>query len=449
MNRLSLSAVCGLAMLAGCSSPPPAGSNPEVRVFENFTLIDGTGKAPVPNAAIAIGDDGRILYVGDKAGAPSGPRMTKVDLTGKFIVPGIMNLHGHLGSVKGVTQDPKFYTEENLLKQLKTYAQYGVTSVVSMGSDAPLILDFRAKQRSGKSTTTRVFTALRGFTGIAGYPSTVPGMKGVPYEVDQIAEAEKDVDELASKKVDLVKIWVDDHLGKEKKISIDLCKAIIAQARKNNLNTAAHIFYHDDALKLSEAGLYAFAHSVRDKPVSDQLITTVKKNHTWQIPTLTREVSTFVYAKPHEFLKDAFFLKGADPDAVTGVQDQKFMDRQAKDPNLARYQEFLKTAQANLKKLADSGVKIGFGTDTGPPGRFSGFFEHWEMELMAEAGLTAGQIIESFSRNAAEFLGVSKDLGTLETNKWADLIVLGKNPMDDINNMRSIEQVMISGVPVQ
>jgi imidazolonepropionase-like amidohydrolase len=294
-----------------------------------------------------------------------------------------------------------------------------------------------------------VFTALRGFTGVAGYPSTVPGMKGVPYEVSKQEEVEKAVAELAAKKVDIVKIWVDDHLGKEKKISIDVCKSIIANARKYNLNTAAHIFYHDDALKLSEAGLYAFAHSVRDKPVSDALIAAAKKNRTWQIPTFTREISTFVYAKPHEFLKDAFFLKSADPDAVTGVQEAKFMDLQAKDPNVSKYPVFLKTAQDNLKKLADAGVKIGFGTDTGPPGRFSGYFEHWEMELMAEAGLTPSQIIASFSRDAAEYLGASKDLGTLEANKWADLVVLTKNPLDDIKNARTIEQVMISGVPVQ
>lgn len=437
-------------MLSSCASGPPAqdpAKAANTKVLENFTLIDGTGRDAVPGAAIVI-TDGRITYAGPKSGAPAAPGAARTDLAGKFVMPGIINLHGHVGNVKGVKQDQSFYTKDNLMKQLNTYARYGVTAVVSMGSDTDVIFGVRDEQRSGRATTARVFTAGRGFTGADGYPSTMAGMKGVPFEVKTSAEVEADVNELAAKKVDLVKIWVDDHLGKEKKISIDLCKAIIGNARKHGLKVAAHVFYHDDALKLSEAGLYAFAHSVRDKPVNEALIGMAKKNGTWQIPTFTREVSTFTYAKTPAFLKDEFFLKGADPEAVAGVQAPEFMARQANDKNLAKYSAFLKTAQQNLKKLSDSGVKIGFGTDTGPPGRFSGYFEHMEMDLMAEAGLTPQQIIQSFSSSAAEYLGVSKDLGTLEAGKWADLVVLVRNPLENISNARSIDQVLISGEKV-
>jgi len=101
-------------------------------------------------------------------------------------------------------------------------------------------------------------------------------------------------------------------------------------------------------------------------------------------------------------------------------------------------------AMHNLKKLSDSGVKIGFGTDSGPPARFQGYSEHREMELMVQSGLTPMQVITDATRNAAEFLR-AKDLGTLERGKWADLIVLGKNPLDDIHNTRSIEMVLIAG----
>ena len=94
--------------------------------------------------------------------------------------------------------------------------------------------------------------------------------------------------------------------------------------------------------------------------------------------------------------------------------------------------------------MADAGVKYGFGTDTGPPGRFPGYFEHWEMELMVEAGLTPMQVITAATRNSAEFLG-AKDLGTLEPTKWADLVVLERNPLDDIKNTRTISAVYIAG----
>ena len=112
---------------------------------------------------------------------------------------------------------------------------------------------------------------------------------------------------------------------------------------------------------------------------------------------------------------------------------------------MSKYPGFLKTAQQNLKKLYDSGVKVGFGTDTGPPGRFPGYFEHLEMELMTDAGLTPSQVITIATRNSAEFLGRSKDLGTLESGRWADLIVLQKNPLENIKNTRTIDSVYIAG----
>jgi imidazolonepropionase-like amidohydrolase len=98
----------------------------------------------------------------------------------------------------------------------------------------------------------------------------------------------------------------------------------------------------------------------------------------------------------------------------------------------------------NLKRLADAGVRIGFGTDSGQPGRFPGFFEHWEMELMVQAGLTPMQVIQSFSRNAAEALGAAS-LGTVEPGKAADLIVLDSDPLKDIRNTRAIHAVYLGG----
>jgi len=321
-----------------------------------------------------------------------------------------------------------------------------VTSVVSMGSDTELIYQVRAEQRAGRPATTRVFTAGRGFTGKAGYPTSAPGMKGVPYEVETVAEVDKAIAELAAKKVDIIKIWVDDHLGKEKKIPMELCQAIISGAHKHGIKVGAHIFYLQDAERLVEAGLDGLAHSVRDKPVSDTLIASMKKRGAWQqAATLTREASTFVYAKPHPFLSDPFFTQSVEAQVLNTLKSEAYQKKAASDPDLGLYPGFLETAKKNLKKLADAGVKIGFGTDTGPPARFSGYFEHWEMELMVEAGLTPMQVIQSATRNSAEYLGVLNQAGTLETGKWADLIVLGKNPLENIKNTRTLETVWIAG----
>lgn len=418
----------------------------EVTVLDNATLIDGTGRAPVANSAIVI-TDGRITYAGPKAQAKVPPGAARVDLTGKFVVPGVINLHGHLGATKGLVQDNKNYTRENTFHQLKTYANYGVTSVVSMGSDQPLILDIRREQRAtGRPKEARVFTAFRGFTGPGGYPTKAPGMKGVPFEVSTPAQVEAGLNELAARKVDLVKVWVDDHLGKEQKIPLDLVKVIIAGAKKRGYNTAAHIFYYGDAKTLAEAGLHGLVHSVRDKEVDAAFIASLKKSGTWQAAgTFTRELSMYVYAQPPSWLDEPFFQPSVTPETRATLKSDAYAKNVRANAENMEYKGFLKTAQKNFKKLADAGVPYGFGTDTGPPARIQGFFEHLEMELMAEAGLTPQQIITSWSKSAAMWLGAAKDLGTVEAGHWADVVVTAKNPAADIKNMRTIEQVYIGG----
>ena len=294
-----------------------AAASAETLVPHNFTLIDGTGRPPVTNAALVI-TDGRIRYAGPKAGLKAPQGAQSIDLTGKYVMPGIINLHGHLANVKGLVQDPKNYTPENLDANLKTYANYGVTTVISMGSDQDLLLQRRAEQRAtGRPKTTRIYTAYRGFTGKNGYPTSAPGMKGVPFEVTNTEEVKKDVDILADKKVDIVKIWVDDHFGRESKIPFDLSAAIIENAHKHNLKVGAHIFYYDDARNLMDRGLDALLHSVRDKDVDDAFIATMKKRNAWMAAaTLTRELSSFTYAKPPAWLDDPFFSRSVTPDTV-------------------------------------------------------------------------------------------------------------------------------------
>ncbi len=416
----------------------------ETTVLDGFTLIDGTGRPPVANAAMII-VDGRIEWAGPQSQlqAPAGALVTH--LTGRFLIPGIINLHGHLGNTVDLAQDPGNYTRENVEKQLRLYASYGVTTVLSMGTDQELVYQLRAEQRAGRPRMTRIFTAGRGFTGTGGYPTTAPGMKGVPFEVASKADVDRDVEWLAERKVDLVKIWVDDHLGRDKKIPLDLAKDIITDAHQHHLKVAAHVFYLEDAKALIAAGLDGLAHSVRDKPVDAALIAAMKKHGAFQeAATLTREESTFIFAKPAALLDDPFFTRGVSPNVLATLKDAAYQQKVAADPDYARYPEFLETAMRNLKRLSDAGVRIGFGTDSGPPARFPGYFEQWELQLMVESGLTPMQVITDATRNAAEFLQ-AKDLGTLERGKWADLVVLRKNPLADIRNTREIEMVMIAG----
>jgi imidazolonepropionase-like amidohydrolase len=171
----------------------------------------------------------------------------------------------------------------------------------------------------------------------------------------------------------------------------------------------------------------------------------MKKHGAWQqAATLTREASMVVWAKPPVFLTDPFFTRSVSAAVLKTLTDPDYQKKIAADPDFAKYTEFLGIAQRNLKRLADAGVPYGLGTDSGFPGRFPGFFEQWEMELMVDAGLTPSQVIVAATKSGAEFLR-AKDLGTLEVGKWADLIVLSANPAANIRNTRSIEAVYIAG----
>jgi imidazolonepropionase-like amidohydrolase len=432
MNKIALYLGLTLVVTAPLAS--------EVRVLHNFTLIDGTGREPQPKAAMVI-EDGRIEWLGQARQLRVPPSADVVDLGGKFVMPGIINLHGHVGNTVDLTQDKKFFTRENIDRNLRTYASYGVTTVLSMGTDQDLIFKLRDEQRAGRPTMTRIYTAGQGFIYKGGYG----GLAGVNEGIADVSEVKPAVDAQARKHIDIIKLWMDDHLGTAKKMPYDIADAILDDAHQDHLRVAAHIFYLQDAQHLVDHGVSGLAHSVRDKPVDETLIQAMKRNGTWQMAaTLSREASMFVYGQTPSFVDDPFFKRSVSPKVIETLKSSSYQAKIRSDPEFDRYRGFLNTAEENFKRLADAGVKYGFGTDTGPPGRFPGYFEHWEMELMVEAGLSPMQVITAATRNAAEFLR-AKDLGTLEAKKWADIIVLDKNPLEDIKNTRTISAVYIAG----
>src|SRR6185437_2701294 len=148
-----------------------------------------------------------------------------------------------------------------------------------------------------------------------------------------------------------------------------------------------HVYYLEDAKHLADFGIDGLAHIVRDKPVDQELISSMKSHNTWQIAsTLSREVSLFVYAKPPEFLSDPFFMRGVGPDVAKSLGSAAYQEKTASYPYLEKYRQALATGKSNLKALADGGVRFGMGTDSGVPGRFPGYFDHLELQEMVEAG---------------------------------------------------------------
>ena len=434
-----------LLSTAACQRTEP---KTDTLVLTGFSLIDGTGRAAAPNSAMTI-EEGRIRWVGPAAELKVPAGAATVDLAGKYVMPGIINLHGHLGNVVGLAQNPDLYTRESVEHDLRMYASYGVTTMASLGIDKDLIFDVRAEQRKGRPTMTRVYTAGLGLVYKGGFGGGIT-LPGVPTPIiGSVSEVDAAVAEQAKKGVDFLKFWTDDNYGAVKRMPFDIADAIISSGHKHGLRVLAHVFYLEDAKHLAASGIDALAHSVRDKPVDQELIDTMKRNGTWlSSATLTREVALSSYATTPPFLNDPFFTRSTTPDVLAKLASPEYQKEKAGDANLGKYPIAEDIEMKNLKRLADAGVRYGFGTDTGVPGRFQGYFEHRELERMVEAGLTQMQTIVAATRSAAEFLHAS-DLGTLEAGKWADLIVLQRDPLADIRNSRTIESVYIAGGKVR
>src|SRR5579862_1705408 len=312
MQGLKLGATVAALLAAGLPALP---ARAETTVLKNVTVIDGTGAPAKPNSAIVM-TDGKIAYVGPVSGlkAPAGAKVQ--DLSGKFVIPGIIDSHVHVGMMHDVTQDEKYETPENVQADLKQYAAYGVTSVQVLGTDKDFVLDMRNKQRKSRPTMARIFSAGQGAVIKGGYG----GLVGVTNPISTPQEARKLVDEQAAKGVDFIKLWVDDE---RKTIPIKMppavSAAIIDEAHKKNLRAVAHIFYLADAKELIREGIDGFGHMSRDQPVDNELLTMMKAKGAWMVSaTLSREMAYSLAIMP--WLQDPFFTRGVTPGTLDALR---------------------------------------------------------------------------------------------------------------------------------
>jgi imidazolonepropionase-like amidohydrolase len=419
--------VAGVTTLIVMSLAPARGAGPGgVKAFVGARLFDGTGR-PAREDAVLVVKDGRVMSVGAAKDVRVPPGAERIDLSGRFLIPGLVNAHGHVGETRGLKAGPELYDRENVLAQLRLYARYGITTVQSLGGDRDEGFALRAEQDTPALDRARLYVA------------------GPVIDAKTPEAARTQVQELAARKPDWVKIRVDDNLGTTTKMPPEVYRAVIDEAHKHGLRLAAHIFYLEDARDLVASGADFIAHSVRDRPVDPAFIAALRKRNVCVCPTLMREVSAFVYGSEPGFFSDPFFLKSADAAVVTALRDPERQKSVATSPASARYREALEVASRNLKILFDAGVPIAMGTDTGPPARFQGYFEHLELERMVAAGLTPDQVLVAATGGAARCLGLAGKVGTLEPGAWADLVVLRQDPLADIRNTRTLESVWVAG----
>jgi imidazolonepropionase-like amidohydrolase len=395
-----------------------------VTAFTGITLIDGTGGAPVSNATLVV-RDGRVLAAGPSARVTIPAGATRVALNGKTVIPGLVNAHGHV----------------NTPDDLATYAAYGVTTVYSLGGEPASVFAERRAQRQSATGATG-----GGAAGGSRYARVyAAGPVLTPTSAD---DARAQVTAAAAQQVDIIKIRVDDNLGTAPKMTRDVYRAVIREAHARNQRVAVHFYYLSDAKDLLDAGADFMAHSVRDLPVDAAFVSALKTSGHCYSPTLMREVSTFVYETTPAFFADSQFLAHANRQWMATVQEPARQQAMRSSASAQRYKAQLPVAMRNLKALADAGVPIAMGTDTGPMGRFQGYFELMELEMMVDAGLTPQQVLTSATRDAARCMQIDREVGTLEGGKWADFVVLNASPLEKISNVRRQHSVWIGGVRV-
>jgi len=423
-----------LAALAGCSVPPVAeapGLSNNTVLFEGAQLVVGDGSAPIPDSAFFV-EDGTFTLIGKKGELQPAAGVRRVDLTGKTVMPALIDAHSHLGytNVKGMTTAAANFTRENLVDHLHRYAYYGIAATLSMGVDRGEIpYEVRAQPIKDAALFR---TAGRGIA----LPDAGPGAeyrKDAAYGVTTEAEARKAVQELAARKVDIVKIWVDDRDGTVKKLPPPMYRAIIDEAHAHNLRVVAHIFDLADAKELLRSGIDGFAHGVRDKDIDDEFITLMKQRpNVFVIPNLPDRGTA----------EDLTWLS----DTVPAKEILRLRDEAAnRKPEAAKAMRELYGIQArNLAKLNAAGVRIGFGTDAGVS---VGWVAHTELADMVAAGMTPAEVIVAATRTSAEILKLD-GLGTIAEGKSADFIALDASPLEDITNTRKISKVYLRGQEV-
>jgi imidazolonepropionase-like amidohydrolase len=390
--------------------------------------------------------NGKIAQIVTRAAAPSWPDDARVlKLSGKTVIPGLINGHGHLGLVKGTSVSPDNYTPSLIERQLDQYERYGVTTMVSLGMNRDLLYELRAAQEKGSFLGTTILTADRGIGVPGGMPPVNVGADQI-YRPETPEDARKAVQQMAARAANVIKIWVDDNLHKLPAPNPAVYAAAIEEAHNLHLKVAAHVYYLADAKRLVQDGVDILAHSIRDQQIDADTLSAIKEHHVYYIPTLQLEESFFIYAAHPAWMSTPFFRNAVSADLAQMLDSPAYKQKVEQDQATPIHHAALQTAMLNVRKMLAAGNPIAFGTDSGAnPFRIQGWAEHRELELMVEAGMNPIAAIHSATEVTAKMLQIDESTGTIQMGKQADLIVLDGDPSKDIQNTQKIAMVFHKG----
>lgn len=413
-------------------------ANAQSLLIEDVTLIDGTGSPPIEGAWILV-EGNTIAQVSRQPIEASGAQ--RIDGNGKYVIPGLMDVHVHLRGGRGMSADgsrQRTASFQEGLGALHSYIYSGVTTIYDSGNNPDFILELRRQERAGEIAAPRIFAT----GGTVTYPGSHGSGPGSTV-VDDWPEAIEKLDEHIARQPDVLKLTYEERgWGSRPMIPLlpkDLLEKIVAYYNDHGIRTTVHISGEYRARQAIFAGVDALAHPIIQGPITEEFANMLGAKGVPMATTLTIGENYSRLAEHPEYLDGPLYQAVLSQAEINDLKTE-VRQRYAERPWTRWMQIMTPIAQENLRMIDEAGGVLALGTD-----QTIGPAVHREMELLVDAGISPLDVIEIATMGGARYLGKTNTLGSIEEGKLADMVLLDANPLEDIRHAQRISTVIKDG----